>query len=426
MKNNSLILAVLLVTASTTLAGLLEEAGISIHGFADVRAGARIQDDAYQRGTSLAETRLQLQIERIGDYVSIHTRTDLLHDDIPGTGSLDIEKGSGAIDLREAYMLLTVFQDADIKLGRQVMTWGTGDLLFINDLFPKDWQAFFTGRDTDYLKAPSDALFVSFFPSAFSIDLIYTPRFDPDRYISGDRISYWNPALGRRAGRDAVADPELPDEWLEDHEIAARLYANVAGMDTALYFYDGYWKSPSGFDPEAGRATFPALSVFGASARGSIGQGLVSLEVGYYDSSQDSSGTDPYVPNSEIRALAGYEREVARNLTMGLQYYLEHMMDYDAYKPGLAEGQPPRDRDRHVTTIRLVKRAMNQNLTLSFFACYSPSDKDAYMRPTAAYNISDAWTVSAGANIFTGEHPHTFFGQFEDNSNVYGSLRYSF
>ncbi|MFW6031595.1 MAG: hypothetical protein ACOC9T_03300, partial [Myxococcota bacterium] len=32
---------------------------------------------------------------------------------------------------------------------------GTGDLVFLNDLFPKDWRSFLLGRDLDYLKAPS-------------------------------------------------------------------------------------------------------------------------------------------------------------------------------------------------------------------------------------------------------------------------------
>lgn len=426
MRKVLLLISAVTLVARALFGGLLEDAGVTIHGFADARTGIRTQDDPYQRDTSLAEARLQLQIERLGDYVSLHTRTDFLHDDIPGMTDLDIEEGTGPVDLREAYLLLTIFDSADIKLGRQIMTWGTGDLLFINDLFPKDWQAFFIGRDTDYLKAPSDALFVSFFPSALSIDLIYTPRFDPDRYISGDRLSYWNPALGRRAGTDAVANPELPDEWLEDDEIAARVYGSLAGAEAAIYIYDGYWKSPSGFNPQSGRATFPKLTVVGASARRALGEGLVNVEAGYYDSRQDSDGANPFVPNSEMRFLAGYERELARDLTLGLQYYLEHMLDYDGYRLGLAEGQPARDEDRHVTTIRLVKRALNQNLTLSFFAYYSPSDKDSYMRPTAAYSISDQWTVSGGANLFSGEEPHTFFAQFENNSNIYGSLRYSF
>jgi len=426
MKMTLAATAALLFLPAILPAGILDDAGIEVHGFVDARAGMRLQDDPYERDTSLAEARLQLQIGRPGDLISVHTRTDFLHDDIPNATSLDIEKGIGAIDLREAYVLLTVFQNADIKVGRQIMTWGTGDLLFINDLFPKDWQAFFTGRDTDYLKAPSDAVMVSVFPETFSIDLIYTPRFDPDRYISGDRISYWNPMLGRRAGSDAVANPELPDKWFDDDEIAARVYRDIAGTELAAYAYDGFWKSPSGFNPESGRATFPALSVYGASARRGIGEALVNLEAGYYDSSDDSDGADPMIPNSEIRFLAGYEREIARNLSVTLQYYLEHMQDYDSYRAGVAEGQQPRDKDRHVTTIRLVKQALNQNLMLSLFAYYSPSDKDTYIRPVAIYKITDQWAVSAGGNIFSGSNQHTFFAQFENNSNVYGSLRYSF
>ena len=102
------------------------------------------------------------------------------------------------------------------------------------------------------------------------------------------------------------------------------------------------------------------------------------------------------------------------------------MQNHDAYTARLAEGQHAKDEDRHVTTIRLVKQAMNQNLMLSLFAYYSPSDKDTYIRPSAIYKITDQWTASLGGNIFAGEDDHTFFAQFENNSNVYGSLRYSF
>lgn len=89
----------------------------------------------------------------------------------------------------------------DVKLGRQVLTWGTGDLLFINDLFPKDWESFFIGRDTEYLKAPSDAFTASLFFAPLNVDLIYVPIFNNSTYINGSRLSYWNPLLERIAGR---------------------------------------------------------------------------------------------------------------------------------------------------------------------------------------------------------------------------------
>jgi hypothetical protein len=205
-------------------ASILDRLGIEVHGFVDVRGGMRTQDDPYERDTSLGEVRIQTDISSIGDVATLQVRADFLYDDVPEDTDLDLEEGTGEIDLREANVLFSPFSLMDVKVGRQILTWGTGDLLFINDLFPKDWQSFFVGRDEEYLKAPSDAFFVSLFPDFANIDVAYTPRFDSDRYISGERLSHWDPMLGRRSGRDNIVDAEKPDEWFEDDEIAIRVY----------------------------------------------------------------------------------------------------------------------------------------------------------------------------------------------------------
>ncbi len=168
------------------------------------------------------------------------------------------------------------------------------------------------------------------------------------------------------------------------------------------------------------------MSVYGASIRGSLGEGLVNVEVGYYDSREDNDGTDPFVPNDEVRGLIGYERELAKEFSLGLQYYIEAMQNYTEYEDVLPEGQVAADQDRHLITIRLTKQALSQNLRLSLFVYYSPSDEDTYARISAAYKATDAWLLTAGANIFDGENDYTFFGQFKDNSNLYAGTRYSF
>jgi hypothetical protein len=405
---------------------VFERLGVHVHGFVDLRGGIRTQDDPYERDTSLGEVRLQTDISRMGDVATLQIRADFLYDDVPEDTDIDLEEGTGEVDLREANILFSPWMMMDVKVGRQILTWGTGDLLFINDLFPKDWQSFFSGRDETYLKAPSDAVFVSLFPGFANIDVAYTPRFDSDRYISGERISFWNPVLGRRSGRDHVVRAEKPDEWLSDDEIALRIYRNMAGYEIAVYGYNGFWKTPKGMDPQTANAIFPELWAYGASLRGPFGGGLVNLEGGHYISSDDEGGTDPFIPNSELRLLAGYEREIARNLTGRIQYYLEYIEDYGGYKAGLEAGQKGRDEDRHVFTLRLTKLALNQNMTLSLFAYYSPSDEDAYLRPMVSHKITDSWLVTAGANLFGGTEDHTFFGQFEKNTNVYAAIRYSF
>jgi hypothetical protein len=102
------------------------------------------------------------------------------------------------------------------------------------------------------------------------------------------------------------------------------------------------------------------------------------------------------------------------------------MLDYSDYKENLAAGATQRDRIRQVATLQLTKLMMNQNLELSLSAYYSPSDKDAYLRPKVHYKYSDRLTLEAGANIFCGDTASTFFAQFEDNTNIYTAVRYSF
>ncbi|MBN2315288.1 MAG: hypothetical protein JXM79_15265, partial [Sedimentisphaerales bacterium] len=294
-----------------------------------------------------------------------------------------------------------------------------------NDLFPKDWQSFFIGRDTEYLKAPSDAAKVSLFADWANLDIIYTPRFDHDRFIRGERISYWNANFQRLAGQDAVVHTDKPNDWFRDSEIAARLYKNIDNVELALYGYHGYWKSPAGQNLTTTQAIFPDLNVYGASVRGALGKGIANAEIGYYESADDLSGKNPLINNSEMRYLVGYTQDIGKDFTMGLQYYVEQMLDFSAYQRYRPAG-PARDRDRHLVTLRLTKLLMNQNLRCSLFTYFSPSDKDVYVRPNINYKASDNVAVEVGGNIFFGDYPNTFFGQFQDNTNVYAGLRYSF
>lgn len=396
-----------------------------LHGFWEARGGPRLgQDPAQPDDFTLAESRLQLEWTAPWKQVRLEARGDLVADAV----SDDLEW-----DQRELQLSASLGESVDLKIGRQILTWGTGDLLFVNDLFPKDWVAFFIGRDSEYLKAPSDAVRLGWFPGGVQFDLVYTPQFDADRFIRGERISFWSPrgnamggaGSGGLVGQSQQVDAAVPDRWLEDDELAIRVYRSVHSFELALYGYDGFWKSPAGFDPDTSQATFPRLRVYGASARGPVGPGIASLELGFLDSRDDPSGASPLVANSEARLLVGYERELARELTGGFQYYVEQLLDYDAYLRTLGSGRP-RDELRHVVTVRLTQLLMSQTLRLGVFAYASPSDRDAYLRPEVSYAWSDRWTVGAGGNWFLGEDDSTFFGQFENNSNVYVSIRASF
>ncbi len=171
-------------------------------------------------------------------------------------------------------------------------------------------------------------------------------------------------------------------------------------------------------------ATHSRLGVYGASTRGSVLGGVANVAGAYYDAADDA-GTDPDQPNSQVRALAGYERELLPNFTGAFQYYLEWTLDHDALIANSSAPPFEPDETRHTVTTRLTYRLRQETLILSLFGFLSPSDEDAHLRPSLTYSWSDAVTVAAGANIMLGDD-HTFFGQLETNSNAYARLRYSF
>jgi len=399
---------------------------MEISGFLDVRVGQWVDKHRYLENRPLNEVRLQLKLEKELSAATITVTGDFIYDDVADDQSIELESGQGWIDLRAANIVFSPLKFMDVKLGRQILTWGTGDLLFINDLFPKDWKAFLIGRDVEYLKAPSDALRVALFNPVVNLDLVYTPRFDVDRYIDGSRASYFNTTLGQTAGTNTVIRTKQPNHWFQDDEIALRLYRNLGAYELALYGYRGFWKSPGGMDPTTGRVIFPDLTVYGASLRGPLAGGIANAEWGYYDSRDDGNGKDPTINNSEQRLLVGYEHELVTDLTLGVQYYLKRMEDYGSYRQMLPVGISPARRTRQEITTRLTWLTMNQNLIWSLFTFYSPSDDDGYMRLKIRYKYDDHLSFDLGGNIFWGDEPQTFLGQFQNNDNIYYAIRYGF
>ena len=102
------------------------------------------------------------------------------------------------------------------------------------------------------------------------------------------------------------------------------------------------------------------------------------------------------------------------------------MADHNLYKSTLPPGFPARKEYRHVVVLQIVKLLYKQNITLQLYGDVSPSDKDTYIRSSLDFRLDDYFTLTAGANLFTGADNNTFYGQLESNSNVYVALRYGF
>lgn len=399
------------------------------HGFIEQAYGGRISQDVLTKHEdyNMLEQRLQLKTRYVvqGENLLSHWNSVLTY---KGDVVLDeYFETTVSHEMREFNLAFSPASLLDVKLGRQVLTWGTGDYLFINDLFPKDYVSFYIGRDDEYLKKPSDALRLSLYPKMANIDFVFIPHFTPNTIPEGERLSFFDSFQGGIAGRASERNAVKPAFQLENSQYALRIYRNFGSAEGALYYFRGFDPSPRSYLDEANRQLFyERLDAYGASVREPFASGIGNIEVGYYRSRQDTEGNNRLIENSMFKGLIGYEKDLGNDLKAGIQYLYEQKLDYADYKAALLPNDCFWDKDRHLLTHRLTKLFKNQTVMLGLFNFWSPSDKDGYVRATCAYDVSDQWKMTFGFNIPWGEDGITDFGMMKKNKNVFMRVRYSF
>ena len=377
--------------------------------------------------STLRDARVQLRADYALDSSSISSKADVWYNGVTSSWESQLRElawqGSLSSILPSALIGKGNWASAfDIKVGKQVLTWGTGDYLFLNDLFPKDYQSFFAGREDEYLKAPSNALKVSGYTDFANVDLVVTPEFEPDIGITGEIFSFYSPQLDENIAPSFSVER---DNRPRGSELALRVYKSVKGMEIAGYGYTGYTRQPTATD-SLGRPRYSKMNAYGASVVAPLGRGIANAEYVFYNSLEDMDGSDGQIANDQSRFLLGYSQEIAANLTGGFQWYTEYLHNADGLNRTVSSSERVQEKYRHWVTTRLTWLALRQTLTLNTFLFYSPSDSDGYLKTTVAYSPTDKWQVRAGVNVFSGKDNYTFWGQFEDASNAFIAYRFYF
>ncbi|MCK5214062.1 MAG: hypothetical protein KAR05_01760 [Candidatus Omnitrophica bacterium] len=411
----------------STWVGPLYGAMPEIHGFGEFAYGVKLSDDTTKRNSfNLFEQRLQLKTNHFFEEGYLGEKGGVFN--LKGDFTVDeYYSGKTGFELRELNLSLSPLDMMDVKAGRQVLTWGTGDYLFINDMFPKDYVSFFTGREDEYLKKPSDAVKASFYPQMMNIDFIVVPCFTPNTLAQGDRLSFFDSFQGGIAGTNSDREIIEPPWRMSNNEYAARLYRGIGSHEWALYYFKGLYKNPTGYKDELNRELFyPRVDVYGWSVRGPFFSGISNLEFGYNRSREDSDGSNRLIANSMLKVMGGYSKNLGNDWSVGFQYLFENRLNYGNYKDNLLPADYVFDEYRHLLTQRITKMFKNQTVQINLFNFYSPSDSDGYVRSSAAYDINDQWKVTVGANLLWGEDDITQFGMMKKNKNIFFRFRYHF
>lgn len=422
--NKAVLTIAALSIATTTLAakpgwddedwGDDEPKGPTITGFAEWAVGNRLQgDSARPESNTLKEWRGRIQLDHESKGYTYRLKSDGVVDSVLNTASFE---------LREAFVSTTINDNWDIRVGRQPITWGTGDLVFLNDLFPKDYESFFNGRDDEFLKAPSDAIRLTGYFDSANIDIAWLPYQQPDVFLTGERFSYYSPFVNDIVAAPPKLDPYKEDWDLSQSELALRIFGNWKKLEWAFYGYKGYTGQPLALT-DSFRPTFAELTALGASVRTELFGGVAWAETAYHQT-EDTSGDDFALPNPQARYLIGYETEAATNLTISGQWYIEQTLKYNELIDNSPNAAIEKDEFHQLITLRLHYRMLQEKLQFGAFVFYSPDAKDHYLRGNVSYRLSDEWLITTGINVFDGKDTHTQFSQLSNNSNAYLRLRW--
>ncbi|MDQ6961068.1 MAG: hypothetical protein Q9M28_00860 [Mariprofundaceae bacterium] len=358
----------------------------------------------------VAQQQLHLEIMAATDTTNLIAKIELINDSIDGTQRIDIRELYGEY----------LGESVEFRLGRQILTWGVADRLFINDVFSKDWTAFFAGQPLEYMKTASDMAKISYFSNDWDIELVLQPTMQYDQ----------TPASNRYVVFGSNMPVQKPANRLGNGEVATRLHTAIGTTDVALYGFKGFWHQPDK-GMQAGNIIFPRLNNVGLTIQDSIWGGVLSFETGYYQSADDKDGKDPFIANSQYRYLVSYERDVMTDVTVALQAYGELMHNHQDYlKAAQAAfnagfGPKPQSKHRKIGTLNIRALWMNQTLTTSLFAM-AVATGGRMVNPDVNYTINDNFSINAGGHIFWGGSDSWMLGMMKNNDNLYVNSKWSF
>lgn len=401
--------ALAIMLSATALSPSVTAAQVT--GFVQLRQAQRIESPDCST-VSACSAMVQ---EALAELLIEHRLSDQWSVSLRGEAGYDNAASDDRLAVREGFVDWALSSTTSVKLGRQVLTWGVSDYLYVNDVFPKNYDAFFTGGGFDRMKEPVDAARFQWHAGGADVEAV-AARPKADRAPSADRFV----AMAMSSAATPVDDEN------DRADIALKLSGHTAGWDLAGYAASFRSREPRQFMDGSGlRVDRPRLRHLGASATGNAAGGLVWLDAAVRDAGTERPMTvNRHFLGSATKLIAGYSREIGTDLTASAQLQLEATTSRGRYLDSLAPGVRPLKPVSSTLHLRLQGSWMNQTLTGGAQVFWG-NEGDTHFNPFASWSPADGWTVEGGANLFNGR-PDTRYGAFKDDSNVYVLGRYSF
>jgi hypothetical protein len=327
------------------------------------------------------------------------------------------EDGRARGELREAFV---TFASGPIELraGRQIIAWGRADGINPTDNLTAQDLTLLAPDDSDR-RLGSTAVRLTYSFRDISATAIWLPEFRSHR-------------IPVPAGLGDIDGAE--SEW-GAKQFALRIEQTGRAIDWSVSGFRGRDLSPDLGVPDRPSLSHNDVRVIGADAAGNVGRFGLRGEVAYTDT-EDSDGTNPFVQNPFLAAVAGADRTYREHLNINVQYlyrFVAHFRSPDADAPSFVNlvaieqaaltGQTRRH--QHGASARISYKWFHDTLEAEVAAAGFARPSGSVLRPKITYAVSDRMKVLVGGELYRGDRASQF-GLLRDNSGAFAEARWSF
>ena len=335
--------------------------------------------------------------------------------------SNNILKNETGIELREAFVEY-VASKWDMRVGRQIITWGKADGMQITDIICSGDYTEFITRDFDDIRIPVESIKFRWLPGFADFEMIWLPFFKASVLPSGNNP--WKISQAYNTDNEIVFKQTIePENKLKNSEIAGKISLYLSGIDLAFsgfYTWDDLpiiheqtVNDTTHLQPEHHR-----LKYLGMEMNKPIGDFVVRSEIAFYQNKffRNLSADDRKDKKNLLKAMLGLDWYPGNDWNFSFQFADDLILKYD--------DDLETDENNPVATLNVSKKILRQTLGFSNMLYYGFNEKDIYDQIAIDYAVTDELHLFCGVDIFAGDEG--YFGSYEDNSQMWFKMKYSF
>ncbi len=327
-------------------------------------------------------------------------------------------------ELREVYLEGSPLGSLDIRLGSQIVAWGTADSLRVVDVLNPTDNREYGMTDLEDVRIPLPMTRLDYYFGDFKLQAVAVHQIKFNK--SAPPGSDYNSTT-------TEIKEVVPESKAENTEYGLALSGTFSGWDASLhwaqYFNDEAYLMVADMTLVPGIGLVPTLenrhsrlTMSGIALSITSGNYIWKAEAANFWGMEFNNVKEKKFTRTEI--LIGTEYSGWSDTSLSIESGVKHLNDFDQR----LEAEPDYQReDRIVTTLNFMQDYFNQTLHLQVFGMMIGEwgEDGGLNRASLEYDVMDAFSVKGGVMMYQPGNS-LYFQSLNDNDRIFFEARFSF